>query len=105
MFKPTLHVRGYSDFGWFKIGPALHFRDQPSALDLGLPLRAREAVPFPAPGTCCWITHVEHDRPMSGRALAYVALIGVSPSTVYRIYPYQIYSYRIYPLDVVLPMF
>src|SRR6476646_7135496 len=79
MFEPTLHVRCHGDLGRFQVGTAINGCDQSGALNLSLPLRPGEGVPFAPPFAGRRIAHVQHDGPVTGRAFAYVALHGRSP--------------------------
>jgi hypothetical protein len=74
MLEPPLHVRGDRDLGRFEVGAALQRGNQPRTLDLRLPLRAREGMPFPAPLARGGIAKIDDDCPSHGRSLADVAL-------------------------------
>ena len=60
--------------GWVDILATAQFRNYPSTLGLGLPLRAGEAVLFPAPPTGRGIADVQHDGPATRRAFANMTL-------------------------------
>src|SRR5262249_11586499 len=74
------HEIGYRGLARFDVVAFASSGDQLGAFDLCLALRAGEAVPFPPAFPGLWIAHVDDDGPVTGRALADVALHDLPPT-------------------------
>src|ERR1700679_2057192 len=70
MIKPAFQKLRKGGLTRLKVCPALHFGYQASALDLRLPLGAREAMPLPTPLASRGIVQIEDDGPMARRSFA-----------------------------------